>query len=409
MKPTASVSAPHGFNPVERKDASGAQPTELKDVTDALQRTHNELKSFVEREEKELKELGAATSETKASIEKTNARLDELEKKQQRMAVLDGGTERKATDTPTEQKAAFLSWARKGQVGETERKALSVSNDTTGGYLAPSEFVRELIKGVTEFSPVREVARVRPTSSKSSKHPKRTGQFAAQWVAEQGTRSETDGLRYGLEEIPNHELYALVDISNEDLEDSAFNLDAELSSEGVEQFAVAEGTSFISGNGVGKSEGILTHADIGEVVSGDANLIKADGLIDLVYALKDAYARNASFLLKRSTIGAIRKLKDATSGQFLWQPGLNGPTSNTLLGYAYREAVDMPAVGAGLYPVLFGDYRKGYVISDRIAISVVRDNVTQATSGNVRFIMRKRVGGQVVLAEAIKKLKIAAS
>ncbi len=113
-----------------------------------------------------------------------------------------------------------------------EYKALGLSaNDTTGGYLAPVEYVRDIIKTVTEISPARSLARVRQTASKSIQLPKRTGQFAAQWVAEQGTKSETDGLRYGMWEIPTHELFALIDISNQNLEDSAFNMEAEISFE----------------------------------------------------------------------------------------------------------------------------------------------------------------------------------
>ena len=61
--------------------------------------------------------------------------------------------------------------------------------------------------------------------------PKRTGQFAAQWVSESGTRSETEGYTVGLEEIPAHEQYALVDISEQDLEDTVFDLEAEMQSE----------------------------------------------------------------------------------------------------------------------------------------------------------------------------------
>jgi HK97 family phage major capsid protein len=66
---------------------------------------------------------------------------------------------------------------------------------------------------------------------------------------------------------------------------------------------------------------------------------------------------------------------------------------------------DMPNEGAGLYPVAFGDFRRAYTLVDRIAMEMLRDPFTQATSGNIRFIFRRRVGGAVVLAEAIQKLK----
>jgi len=306
---------------------------------------------------------------------------------------------------------AFDSWCRKGMEGlsQDERKALTVSNDTTGGYLAPPEYVRELIKGITEISPIRSISRVRQTGQRSIQIPKRTGQFAAQWTSETGTRTETTGWQVGLEEIPAHEMYALVDISEQDLEDTVFNLEAEMQGEFTEQFALAEGTSFVSGNAVGKPEGILTNADVAETNSGSSALLTADGLITLVHSIKSNYAKNGNFILNRSTLGAVRKLKDA-AGQYVFQAGmsLTGGMGNTILGHGYVEAVDMPNVGANNYPVAFGDFRRGYLIVDRIAMSVLRDPFTQATVGNVRYIARRRVGGQVILAEAIVKQKCSA-
>ena len=83
--------------------------------------------------------------------------------------------------------------------------------------------MNELIKTITEISPLRTIARVRATSQKSIQMPSRTATFSASWVAEVGTKSETTGYTTQLEEIPTHEHYALVDISNQMLEDSVFN------------------------------------------------------------------------------------------------------------------------------------------------------------------------------------------
>lgn len=101
----------------------------------------------------------------------------------------------------------------------------------------------------------------------------------------------------------------------------------------------------------------------------------------------------------------MRKLKDA-QGSYIWQPGLADGTPNTILGQPYVEVPDMPDVAADTYPIIFGDLRRGYTIVDRISLSILRDPFTQATNGNIRFIARRRVGGQVVLAEALRKLKV---
>jgi HK97 family phage major capsid protein len=290
-----------------------------------------------------------------------------------------------------------------------EYKSLAVQPDTAGGYLAPRELVHEIIKAEVLVSPFRPLVRVRQTAMRSVQIPTRTGTFAAQWVAEQGTKSETTGLAYGLKEIPTNELYALVDISNQMMEDSAFDMQAEISTESSEQFAVAEGLAFVSGNAVGKPEGILTNADVSETVSGAATTIadangQANGMLTLKHAVKSAYARNATWIMNRTTLGSIRKLKDAEN-RYIWMPGIQNAAPNTIDGDPYVEMPDMPSEGAGLYPIVYGDFRRAYTWVDRISMEMLRDPFTQATSGNVRFIMRKRVAGQVVLAEAIRKLK----
>ena len=304
--------------------------------------------------------------------------------------------------------SAFDSYCRKGLEGITpdEKKALTVSNDATGGYLAPPEYVRELLKTITEISPIRSIARIRATAQRSIQVPKRTGQFSAAWVAESGTRSETTGYTVGLEEIPAHEHYALVDISEQDLEDTVFDLEAEMQGEFSEQFAKAEGTAFVSGDAVGKPEGFMTNGDVAETNSGSASAITADGLISLVHGIKSEYAANATFVLNRTTLASVRKLKD-TAGQYVFQAGmmLTSGVPASILGFPYVEATDMPSEGSNTYPVAFGDFRRAYMIVDRVAMAVLRDPFTQATSGNVRYVARRRVGGQVVLAEAIRKQK----
>ena len=351
--------------------------------------------------------------DVKNSLEKQEAKTEAINTAVEKMeTVLKRPVSGMDTKQIDEYTSAFGTYLRKGATGlnPDEVKALTVSNDSTGGYLAPPEYVRELLKTVTEISPIRSIARVRATGQRSIQVPKKTATFSAQWVGEVGTRSETDGYRVGLEEIPAHEQYALVDISEQDLEDTVFDMEAELQSEFAEQFAKAEGAAFVSGNAINKPEGFMSASGLTEVVSGSASAITADSLISLVHSIKSDYGRNGVFVFNRSTLAEIRKLKD-TAGQYVFQAGMNlqGGATSTVLGYNYVEATDMPSVAGNAFPIAFGDFRRGYMIVDRVNLSVLKDNFTQATTGNVRYIARRRVGGQVVQAEALAKLKIASS
>ena len=398
---------------------------DIKNAIQDLGQTFNEFKK-VNDERLEQIEKGESSAYNEEKLAKLEAKLDSFEEVNQKLTLAeqnaeqikeqvskietmvtrpDSGFESKQVD---EYLNAFDRYCRKGLDGlqPDEKKALTVSNDSTGGYLAPPEYVRELLKTITEISPIRTIARVRSTGARSIQIPKRDGQFSAQWVSESGTRSETTGYSVGLEELPAHEMYALVDISEQDLEDTVFDLEAEMQSEFAEQFAKAEGTAFVSGDSVGKPHGFMDHSGVGHVNSGTADAVTADGLISLVHNIKSDYTRNGTFVFNRATLASIRKLKD-TAGQYVFQTGmmLGGNMVNTILGHPYVEATDMPSEAANAFPVAFGDFRRAYMIVDRVNLAVLRDPFTQATTGNVRYIARKRVGGQVVQKEAINKLK----
>ena len=340
--------------------------------------------------------------------EQTKQMGEKLENMETMLKRPESGLDTKSVDAEMK---LFDKWMRHGEKGmePDEVKALTVSDDSQAGFLAPPEYVNELIKTITEISPMRQIARVRATTQKSIQMPSRTATFSAAWVSEQGTRSETTGYTTQLEEIPTHEQYALVDISSQMLEDSVFNLEAEMNSEFATQFAKNEGNAFIAGNSVGKPEGVTTNSDVGTTNSGSGTALTGDGLIGLVHDIKSEYGRNATFIFNRSTLADIRKLKD-TAGQYVFQAGmmLTAVVPNTILGYPYVEMPDMPDVASSAKPVAFGDFSRGYMIVDRVALSILRDPFTQATSGNVRYVARARVGGQVVLAEALRTQTISA-
>ncbi len=383
---------------------------QVKDAVDELGRTWTDFQDQNNRR----------AGRDQEELAKMNTRMDQLEGVIRRA---NRGTAAPGTGpTYGAEAKAYFDYLRHGTRDEPnpggaaltrdEMKALSVGTDPTAGYLAPVEFAREIIKSEIEFSPLRAVARVRQTSRRSLQMPKRRGTFGALWTAESAVRGETEGLTYGLEEFPTHEMYALLDVSEQMMEDSEFSLEEELQQEFSEQFAVTEGAAFVTGNGSGKPEGILQNSEVGETVSGSAASIadatgQANGLIDLYHDLKTGYALQGWWLLNRATLGEVRKMKDGQNN-YIWQPGLANGVPNTILGQAYLEVPDMPDVAAGAVPIVFGDLRRAYTIVDRISLSILRDPFTQATSGNIRFIARRRVGGQVVLAEAIRKLKVSA-
>lgn len=394
------------------KEAKASLATEVKSDVEKI----NKLIADQRKEYDKLLEGKTTESDYKEFEKKSLAaedvlqkRVDDIETKMNRLPVEDP---EKKTEDPSEETKAFENWLRKGDkaLSPEEFKVLKISDAETGGYLAVTEYVTEIIKTITEFSPMRSLARIRKTSNKAVEIPKRTGQFAAYWVAEAAEKEEATGLKYGLETVTPHGMAALVKVTKENLEDSAFNLQTEITSEMGEQFAVLEGTGFISGNGVNKPEGILANA---AVIAAAVNclltgFVSPEDPINLIYALKEGYCRNAKFLMKRSTVRDFRNLRAAaiasadSEGAFLWTPSLAAGQPSTLAGYPVIECVDMPTVASGSYSLAFGDFKRGYTIIDRIQIEIQRLIEKYAEFNEIGFIGRKRVDGQVTNAEAIK-------
>jgi len=397
---------------------------ELKQLADDLRSTwEGELKPRIEQVESEQKSSGEMHAETKGAVDKVNDRLDSLEARIEKASL---APERKAGESSQEIKD-MIEFTRTGHISNPESKVLSskssgleqkvlaIRDESLGGVLAPPDFVDTVVKGIIQVSPIRQIASVRQTSRTSIQYPKRTGNFAAQWVSEQATRTETTGRTYGLDEISTSELYARVLISNWDLEDPVVNLEDIITQDMVLQFAKAEGAAFVNGDGVGgKPEGILTDTDVQgtAVLNGGASFANADGIIKLAFSIKEQYWAASRFVMNRFSLRDVRLLKDS-QGNYLWQPapdGIHGVSTGlpaTLYGYPYTIAVDYPSAAANAYTVSFGDHASAYWVVDRIEMQLLRDPFSQASAGAVVLHARKRVGGQVVLPEAINVLKMA--
>lgn len=346
-------------------------------------------------------------AEMRSAVDAINKRLDRIEARSSRTGVT--GTETRA-EAEVETRA-FSHFIRAGReaMGADEIRSLRVADDTAGGYLAPDQFVAELLRNVVQFSPIRSVARVANTASGAVILPKRTGTLTAAWVGETAARPDT-APAYGQNRYPVHELACYVDVSNAMLEDSALDVAAELSFDFAEEFGKAEGTAFLTGSGSLKPAGIMNDADITNTVSGDASKVTADGLIQLYHDLPAAYRANGVWLMNSNTVATVRKLKDSVTGAYLLLPaGIAGAPATTLLGRPVLECPDLDDVGAGAFPVVFGDFMQGFRIFDRVNLSVLRDPYSQAANGMTRFHARRRLAAGVAKAEAFRKLKIAAA
>ena len=310
-------------------------------------------------------------------------------------------------DEITPERKAFGIYLRKGdRAPDEEVKALTVSNDQLGGYLAPGEMSTEFIRDLIEYSPVRSVASVRSITSPSVSYPKRTGITNAQWSGETEPSQEST-VSFGQVEVPARKITTYVDISNELLADSGGTAETEVRTALAEDFGQKEGIAFVNGTGVKQPEGLLTNADIAEYLNGHATNLNADKLIELMYDLPAAYRTRGAWAMNGSTLAAIRLLKDGQNN-YLWQPSYQAGQPETILGRPVVEMVDLPDIEANAFPILYGDF-SAYRIVDRLSMSILVNPYLLATKGVTRIHAERRVGGKVIQAARFRKLKMATS
>lgn len=340
--------------------------------------------------------------EAKGIDPKLVERLDKIEAKVNRP-----GTGEDKPSEPSVERKAFGTYLRLGNNAPAdELKALTVSSDPGGGYLAPAEMSTEFVRELTLVSPVRTVASVRTTGAPSVKYPKRTGITNAAWEGEIDDQPEST-VTFGQAEIPVRQLTTYVDISNQLLADSAGQAEAEVNQALAEDFGKKEGAAFVNGNGVLAPEGFMSNADITYTPTGHASLLQADSLITLMYALPAQYRNAGAWAMNGTTLATVRKLKDG-QGNYLWQPSYQAGQPETILGRPVVEMVDMPDVGANAFPIIYGDW-SGYRIVDRLSLSILVNPYILATKGITRIHATRRVGGGVLQASKFRKLKIATS
>jgi HK97 family phage major capsid protein len=377
---------------------------EIKKAQLEVQTLWAEMKKALEKEAEERKTLGASRGETEDKITKLNAKIDELELKMSRPAV---GTEVKTIE-PTLEMKAYEKFLRNKTLTVEETKVLSEVNDVEGGYLAPKEVSKSILAGITEVSQLRKICNVITIGAKALDITKDSTVYPSYWEDEVEVNQVGN---FGMETIPAHSQRKTIIVTPALMEDSVVNLDTYLRGKLVEAFAIKEGTAFVSGNGISRPEGFLLDADLiaSHVHSGAATTIGVNSLITLSFAPKEGYLPNSTFVMNRNTLLAIRLLvkvpfAGATAGDYVWQPGY-GNLPSTILGYPYILVSDMPDIAAGTYPVAFGDFKAGYTIVDRLGVTIQK--LIELYAPNIGFLARMRVGGQVVMSEAIKLMFIA--
>lgn len=395
--------------------------TEISEKIDEIGNAWEHFKSVNDEKLRQIEQKGSADCMVMEELNKINNSLNEQKQQldQLRISASRPSFEGKNMDFQEnlEHKKALNNYLKKGidaPLANIETKAdLTTATDSSsayGGYLLTPNMQRIITGELNDNCFMRQICSVQTISSSALEVIDDTS-FATSWIAETGTVNDSDSTVLNKITVKAHELVAQPKVSQKLLDDASINIEEWLAYQLANQFMQKEEEAFLKGTGDTNNQptGITNYTSDIEIIESSSSVdggIEAEDIVDLYYSLKEQYVGNASFVMPRTAVSAIRMLKDSTSGAYLWQPALLGGKEDTLMGCPVYQSSNMPALVAGSLSVIFGDF-KFYQIVDRNDIRVLRDPYT--AKPYVRFYTTKRVGGDVIRKEAFKMLKCGAT
>lgn len=312
------------------------------------------------------------------------------------VTIPQNGAEIKTGRASDEYKTAMLNALRSNF--RNVSNVLQEGVDADGGYLVPEEYDKRLIDVLNEENIMRTLG-TKITTSGEHKINIAATKPAAAWIEEGGALTFGDAT-FDQVILDAHKLHVAIKVTEELLYDNAFGLENYLIAQFGKALANAEEDAFLNGDGTGKPTGIFASA--GGTAAATTAKISADDILNLIYALKRPYRKNAKFILNDKTLAALRVLKD-NNGSYIWQPTYQSGEPDRLAGFEVYTSAYAPENA-----VAFGDYSY-YNIGDRGTRSFKQLTELFAGNGMIGFVAKERVDGKLILPEAVQILKITAA
>ena len=385
-------------------------------LSEMLEQRKNAVDSAIKFAESHKTDKGTLTDEDYGTYQKMEKEIEDMSREISRMQRQDNMEKELSkpvnipiTETPirkpedksksfratNEYKSAMISAFRSNF--RNVSNVLQEGVDSDGGYLVPEEYDHRLIDVIEEENIMRTLG-TKITTSGQHKINIAATKPAASWIDE-GKPLIFGDATFSQINLDAHKLHVAVKVTEELLYDNAFGLENYIVTQFGKALANAEEDAFLNGNGTGKPTGIFAAVGGGTVAGTLTAAVKSDDIVDLVYALKRPYRKNAKFIMNDKILVSLRKLKD-NNGAYIWQPNYQNGEPDRLLGYEVYTSAYAPTDA-----IAFGDFSY-YNIGDRGTRSFAELKELFAGNGMVGFVAKERVDGKLVLPEAVQILKI---
>ena len=308
---------------------------------------------------------------------------------------------------------AFDQFIRRGIAGVDpelrgilESRAQSEGTNSAGGYMVPQGFLEKITETMKAFGGILNVANVIHTETGNPlPWPTNDDTANAGALLSENTQISAQDSSFG-QVMVNAYTYTskLILISEQLLQDSAFDLNTWLPKKIGQRLGRAVAADLATGNGSSKPTGIGYAPTAGKTgTTGQTTSIIYDDLVDLEHSVDAAYRNggNCKFAMNDLSLAVVRKMKDSY-GHPLWQPDFAGPNRDTILGYPVVIDNGLPVMAANAKSVLFGDFEAGFLVRVAADVTVKRLTERYADYLQVGFFGFQRIDAKPDDAAAVR-------
>jgi len=381
---------------------------------------HEQAKALLDGAEAEKRDLNAEESQTfermNEDLDAIGARIEQVRSFEQRRADADAamaevmtGQQVRGSDSPAmDEVRSFLRGEKAAVTLDRDVKFRDLTKGTpgSGGATVPTSFYGQLMEHIIETSGVMAA---KPTvletaSGETFEVPVTTSYSTATLTAENVALTESDPA-FAKRSLGAYKYGIIVQAPRELIEDTGVDLEGFLARQCGRGLGNGFGADLVTGNASSKPSGIVQTATTG--VTGAASVagaFTADNLIDLFYSVNSGYrsSKSAAWMMRDATIAAVRKLKEASTGAYLWAPGLQG-APDTILGKPVVSDPNVAAVALSAKSIIFGDFSAYFV---RIAGGIRFERSTDFAFNTDQITFKAVLRGDGILADQTGAIKV---
>lgn len=231
---------------------------------------------------------------------------------------------------------------------------------------------------------------------------------AAAWTAEGAGIAENDPALTGVD-LSAWKAGQLVQVSYELVNDQGFDIVGYVGRAAGRNCGLLAGAGYVVGDGASKPTGFQPNATVsvtgptGTSTSLGTQATAGQGsdlLVDLAYSVLEPYADNGVWLMNRTSVAKVARLK-GTNGEVIWMPGLAPGAPDTLLGRPIITDPNMPVMAANAKSIAFGDFN-GYAVRIVRGVRFERSDDYAFNADLITFKAVLRTDGKLLDTGAVK-------